>query len=143
MSSKVKISANQKVSKIIPEKIDIPQEIQITPPQETMYGVGYFIKFGIILILISFLTYFTYVHKDYLGDMITNIISKTYTLPDEVTHDIVDELEDIRGDVVTEPVQCYIGEYDGKRSCAQVLDKSLCTSGDVFETRDECISQLL
>jgi hypothetical protein len=35
---------------------------------------------------------------------------------------------------------CYIGEYNGNRSCASVNDSSNCMSGDIFDTKDKCMN---
>ena len=34
---------------------------------------------------------------------------------------------------------CYIGEYNGERSCASVEDSSRCMSGNIFNTKDQCM----
>ena len=35
---------------------------------------------------------------------------------------------------------CYIGEYDGTRSCASVNESSKCMSGDIFDTNEKCMN---
>lgn len=35
---------------------------------------------------------------------------------------------------------CYIGEYDGTRSCASVNDPSTCMSGDIFDSKEKCMN---
>ena len=35
---------------------------------------------------------------------------------------------------------CYIGEYNGNRSCASVNDSSNCMSGDIFDTNEKCMN---
>ena len=34
---------------------------------------------------------------------------------------------------------CYIGEYNGERSCASVEDSTRCMSGNIFNTKDQCM----
>ena len=38
---------------------------------------------------------------------------------------------------------CYIGEYDGTRSCASVNESSKCMSGDIFPSKDICVNPSL
>ena len=35
---------------------------------------------------------------------------------------------------------CYIGEYNGNRSCASVKESSNCMSGDIFDTKEQCVN---
>ena len=35
---------------------------------------------------------------------------------------------------------CYIGEYNGTRSCASVKESSNCMSGDIFDTKELCVN---
>ena len=38
---------------------------------------------------------------------------------------------------------CYIGSYEGIRSCSRVGDSSKCMSGDIFPTQDVCVNPRL
>jgi|UniRef100_A0A6C0IP79 hypothetical protein len=35
---------------------------------------------------------------------------------------------------------CYIGEYDGTRSCASINESTKCMSGDIFDTKQKCMA---
>jgi len=35
---------------------------------------------------------------------------------------------------------CYIGEYNGNRSCASVNDPTTCMSGDIFDSKEKCMN---
>ncbi len=38
---------------------------------------------------------------------------------------------------------CYVGSYEGIRSCSRVGDSSKCMSGDIFPTQDVCVNPQL
>jgi hypothetical protein len=41
-------------------------------------------------------------------------------------------------DASTSAIQCFVGEMNGKRTCAEVASSNLCLSGQVYKTKSEC-----
>jgi len=69
-----------------------------------------------------------------------NALQKLGSTDDMYEHRIQRDIEKLEKNLTNSSVgsYCYVGTYDGKRTCASINDSTKCMSGDIFNSLDKC-----
>lgn len=116
-------------------------------PAESMFGIGYVVKF---VLVVAFLGALVYAVNSYTPqNMFKNVLrldereKKDIKITMERAKRIQAQIKAAADKNASKPKveqYCYAGEYGGLRTCVPVSESQKCMSGDIFPTENQCVN---